>query len=152
MIVRLAKLKDKVAVLRLLGELIDEVNIRSGESPKGLADDKMPSKLYEELAKREDVKIFVVENEGKILGVADLFIIPIMRRGYYQGHIEDFVITKDMRGKGIGSLLLEAIKDFCKKKGIKVIKLTSGLELTSAHKFYEKNGAKFTEKMYRFDL
>ena len=56
------------------------------------------------------------------------------------------------RGKGIGTALINAIKDYCKKKRIKVIKLTSGLELTRAHKFYMKNGGVFTEKLFRFNL
>ena len=152
MTVRLAQIKDKAAVLRLLDELIEEVSERSGKPPKGVADEQARSRFYEDLLKREDVKIFVVEDNGKTLAFADLFILPIMRRGYYQGHIEDFVVTKDRRGQGIGSLLLQAIKDFCEQQGIKVVKLTSSLELASAHSFYEKHGAKFTEKMYRFDL
>ena len=75
-----------------------------------------------------------------------------MRRGVTHALIEDLVITESMRGKGIGTELMKAIMQFCKEQQVTVIKLTSGLELTTAHHFYEKQGGKFTEKMFRFEL
>jgi GNAT superfamily N-acetyltransferase len=153
--IRLATIKDKKAVLSLLDELINEVNKRSGKpaiftEAKEIREER--EKIYEELIARQDVKIFVAQEGSDLLGMADLFILPLMRRGYYQGHIEDFVVTEKIRGKGIGTEILNAIKEYCKKNNIPVIKLTSSFELEAAHKFYEKNGAKHTEKMFRFDL
>jgi GNAT superfamily N-acetyltransferase len=153
--IRLAKLKDKKAVLSLLDELIKEVNRTSGK-PAVLTEEhelrEKREKIYEELINRQDVKIFVAQEGANLLGMADLFIVPIMRRGYYQGHIEDFVVTEMIRGKGIGTAILHAIKEYCIKNNIQVIKLTSAFELEPAHKFYEKQGGKHTEKMFRFDL
>lgn len=150
--IRFATKEDKEQVLDLLDELIKEVNLQSGKPPKFSSGRESQGKLYDEILQRDDVKIFVVEENGKLLAVADLFILPIMRRGYNYGHIEDFVVTKNTRGKGVGTQLMNAIKDYCREHSIKVIKLTTALELTSAHKFYEKQEGKFTEKMYRFDL
>lgn len=150
--IRFAAPSDRQAVLALLDELIDEVNRCSNRPPKGVYDDKTRAKLYDSLLKRDDVKIFVAEDQGKIVGVADIFIHPIMRRGYHQVHIEDFVVTRKLRGKGIGSILMQAIKKYCTDNNITKMKLTSGLELESAHKFYEKHEGKFTEKMFRFEL
>ena len=112
-------------------------------------DDK---KIFAELLAREDVKMFVVDEGGKLLGFCDFFIVPVVRRGYLQGHIEDLVVDESARGRGVGTLLLKKLIQFSRERGIKVIKLTSGLELVDAHKFYGKNGFKFTEKMFRFDV
>lgn len=150
--VRFATIQDKKNVLLLLDELINEINKKSGRPAATSDGNDKRGKIYEELVNRQDIKIFVAEEGSKLLGVADLFILPIMRRGYHQGHIEDFVVTENMRGKGVGTELMNKIKDYCRENNIKVIKLTSGFELEDAHKFYEKQGGKFTEKMFRFDL
>lgn len=150
--IRPAKPADKNAILDLLDELL-ETTYKSGQKQKNSVKDfTIHGELFDQLLQRKDVRIFVIEDDNKIIGVADLFILPIMRRGYYQGHIEDFVITKDMRGKGIGTQLFTAIKEYCVKNNIKVIKLTSHNYLKEAHMFYEKQGGKSPERMFRFDL
>ena len=150
--IRLANLDDRDSVLLLLDELIAEVNKRSGK-PAKLHDGQIKrEKIFEELINKQDVKIFVAEEESRLVGIADLFIVPIMRRGYYQGHIEDFIVAEKARGKGVGTKIMNAIKEYCKENNINVIKLTSGFELEDAHKFYEKHGGMHTEKMFRFNL
>ena len=155
MVIRFALAKDKDQVLQLLDELVVEVNKRKiavGNAPKNKSDQKARVRMYDEEILRDDVKIFVAEEDNNLIGMAEFFIVPNLRRGYYRGEIESFVVTEKIRGKGIGTKLLNAIFDFCKKNNIKVIKLTSGLELFDAHKFYEHHGGKFTERMYRFEL
>lgn len=149
--IRLAKSEDKENVLKILDELIYEVNKKMGSTLAHKSNQKRYA-LYEKMLHREDIKIFVAQENGEIYGVAELYIIPILRRGYYQGVIEGLVVSKSMRGKGIGSALLKEIIDYCKSNNISVIKVNSGNELTEAHKFYESHGGKFTEKLFRFDL
>ncbi|OGK51736.1 hypothetical protein A2966_01280 [Candidatus Roizmanbacteria bacterium RIFCSPLOWO2_01_FULL_41_22] len=142
----------KKQILDLLGELITEVNIKSKQPAKTSKGRKEQEKRFDELMKRADVQIFVAEEENRLLGVADLFILPLIRRGYYQGYLEDLVVTAGMRGKGIGSKLLSAIKTYCKDHNISVMKLNSGVYFPEAHRCYEKHGGVFTEKLFRFDL
>lgn len=149
--IRMAESSDEKSILSLLDELIACVNKKSKFPPRFAESDEVRSKIFQNLLKRNDVKIFVVEENEKVVAMADVFILPIMRRGANHAHIEDFVVADVMRGKGIGTKLMEYIKDYCLKNNIKVIKLASGLELENAHRFYEKNGGKFTEKMFRFE-
>lgn len=149
--IRLAEEKDKENVLAILDELIAEVNKKMGASKKHTGNEKRYA-MYDELIKRNDIKFFIAEKNNKVVGLGELHIVPILRRGYYQGVIESFVVTKSLRGKGIGSALIEEIINYCKAKNISVIKVNSGIELTDAHTFYEKHGGKFTEKLFRFDL
>jgi len=149
---RLATPADKEQISHLLDELIEETIVQGGAPTKYHLDHQKRDNMILELINRDDVKVFVVENEGKLLALSDVFILPIIRRSIYHALIEDFVVTKSMRRKGIGTLLMQAIMDYCRKHNVKVIKLTSALELGPAHHFYEKLGGTFTEKLFRFDV
>ncbi len=96
--------------------------------------------------------IFVAEEGGKLAGLVTFYLLPNIRHGWHRGHIEDVIVSQSFRRRGVGTKLFDAIKAYCRTNNIKVIKLDSGLELVDAHKFYEKQGGKYTEKMFRFDL
>jgi GNAT superfamily N-acetyltransferase len=150
--IRLAEARDTNQVLALLDELLAEVNKKRVNPVQPTEEQEKREKIFNDLLGRSDVRVFVAEEDSHLLGVADLFILPIMRRGYFAGHLEDLVITERSRGQGVGTALLKAVKDYCRKNQIKVMKLTSGFELAAAHKFYEKQGGVHTEKMFRFNL
>lgn len=143
--IRLATQDDKQQALALFDEfsvLFDTKDIPS----------HVGGPVFDEVIKRTDTKIFVAEVNGKLVGLTTLYFLPNIRHGWHRGHIEDFYITDSYRGKGVGTQIFTAIKDYCRKNDIKVIKLDSAKDLVAAHTFYEKNGGKFTEKMFRFDL
>ena len=150
--IRFASLDDKEDILNLLDVLGEEINLQRGYSKHNTEAKKLGGPILEEVLKREDAKVFVADLNGKLVGLITFYILPNIRHGYYRGHIEDIVVSKNMRGKGIGSKLFDHLKQYCKNNNIKVIKLDSGKELTDAHHFYEKNGGKYTEKMFRFDI
>ncbi len=152
MIIRLAIKRDKKQVLQLLDEIGEEINKKKGYSPHNAEAQKVGGSIFDEVLSRKDTLIFVADEKGKLIGLITCYILPNIRHGWHRGHIEDFVVSKILRGKGVGSKLLDAVKKYCREKRIKVIKLDSGIELTDAHNFYEKHGGKFTEKMFRFDL
>lgn len=143
--VRLATSFDKQKVLQLLDEFSILFNAKDVPSQVG-------GDIFDEVIKRNDTKIFVAEDAGKLVGLATLYILPNIRHGWHRGHIEDFFTTKTYRGKGIGTKIFISVKDYCRMNKIKVIKLDSEKNLITSHNFYEKNGGKYTEKMFRFDL
>lgn len=150
-IVRLATQEDKKDVLRLLDEMLTHIEETQGYGSHEPTE-TVGSKLFDDLISDDKFKIFVAEEDGKIIGTATLFLYPILRRGQYRGQLEELIVTKSIRGKGIGSKLLEAVKDYCKENNILSLRLNSGISLTDAHKFYEAHGGKFTEKMFRFNF
>ena len=151
MLIRLATKSDESVVLELLEQLLEEARRTEGKEYKR---EIRPERglVFNEVISRKDTFVFVADEEGRGLGLATLYLLPIIRHGWQQGHVEDFVIDSTVRGKGIGTQIFDAVKDFCRKREVRVIKLTSGLGLTGAHRFYERHGGKYTEKMYRFDL
>jgi GNAT superfamily N-acetyltransferase len=108
--------------------------------------------IFDEVITRKDTKIFVADDNGKLVGLATLYLLPNIRHGWHRGHIEDFYVTPLYQKQGVGTQIFAAIKTYCKQNQIHVIKLDSEIHLLTAHKFYEKNGGTFTEKMFRFDI
>lgn len=150
--IRFAISKDKEKILSLLDELGEEINLKKKYSAHNTEAKKLGGPIVDEILKRNDTKIFVAELNGKLVGLITFYVLPNIRHGSHRGHIEDIVVSKNMRGEGIGSKLFDSVKKYCRDNNIKVIKLDSGRELIDAHKFYEKNGGKYTEKMFRFDI
>lgn len=143
--IRLANQNDKEQILSLLDEASREWE--SLEVPS-----KVGMKIFEEIINRKDTEIFVAEENERLIGLVTFYLLPNIRHGWHRGHIEDFFVKKDMRSKNVGSMLFGAIKKYCRDNKIRVIKLDSMIENVKSHRFYEKNGGKQTEKMFRFDL
>ena len=77
MTIRFAKVTDDVQIISLLDELIHEVNKRGGFSPKLSKSYDDRKKIFVELLKRDDVKIFVAEENEKVYAVADVFFFRL---------------------------------------------------------------------------
>lgn len=145
MTIRLANSQDKDQVLELFDEFSAMFHTADKPSQVGGA-------IFDEIMGRKDTMIFVAEENNRLQGLATFYLLPNVRHGWHRGHVEDFFVTSTARGSGVGTQLFDAIKDYCRKNNVKVVKLDSGNELTSAHKFYEKNGGKTSERFFRFDI
>ena len=83
---------------------------------------------------------FVVEYEDQIEGIA--MIYP--RYSSWKGeviHLEDLIVSQKLRGKGMGTLLLDEVVKYGKAKGVKRISWDVLDWNESAIKFYEQKGA-----------
>ncbi|MFA5178481.1 MAG: GNAT family N-acetyltransferase [Candidatus Paceibacterota bacterium] len=149
--IRFAKIKDEKSVLKLLDELGIELNEKVGYSTRNIEAQEKGGPIFQEIINRKDMRIFVALENQEMVGLVTFYILPNIRHGIYRGHIEDFIVTKNKRGQGIGTKLFNAVKDFCKTNNIKVIKLDTNNNL-EAHSFYLKNGGEQTEIMYRFNI
>lgn len=152
MMIRLATIHDRDKVLHLLNQLGEIVNERVHFDPDNVRAHELGRKNYEEAVSRADRRVFVVDDQGVIIGVATFFILTDFITGKQFAHIDDFVVDKKRRKSGIGSQLLEFIKTYARSMGIISIELTSSLPLTEAHEFYEKRGGVFARKVIKFAL
>ncbi|NRD24448.1 GNAT family N-acetyltransferase [Winogradskyella litoriviva] len=83
---------------------------------------------------------FVLELENSIEGIA--LVYP--RYSTWKGevlHLEDLIISEKSRGKGLGTLLLDAVVKYGKEKGVKRICWEVLDWNESAIEFYQKKGA-----------
>ena len=83
---------------------------------------------------------FVAEKEGAIEGIALVY----MRFSTWKGevlHLEDLVVSQDMRGQGMGEALLNEVVKYGSQLGVKRISWEVLDWNTPAIEFYEKKGA-----------
>lgn len=83
---------------------------------------------------------FVAEVEDKIVGIALIY----NRYSTWKGraiHLEDLIVSDTMRGKGIGSKLLDEVIKYGYNKGVRRINWEVLDWNEPAINFYEKNGA-----------
>ena len=151
--IRFATFRDKQAVLSLFTQLGIIINQKLGlKDPKNEHAEIYGAQNYDRVMHASTTKIFVIEDHHTILGAASFFILTDMISGERFAHIDDFIIETSQRKKGYGKALLTGILTYAKKHAIHTVKLTSSLPFTDAHKFYEKMGGTFTQKVIKFDI
>ena len=87
---------------------------------------------------------FVAEVEKQVVGAAIIY----NRFSTWKGktlHLEDLIVTKKMRGKGIGSRLFDKVISFGKKSGAMRISWNVIDWNKNAIEFYKNRGAKIVE-------
>ena len=90
--------------------------------------------------KQPSFQCFVAEKEGKIEGIALVY----MRFSTWKGevlHLEDLIVSQDMRGQGMGEALLNEVVKYGSRLGVKRISWEVLDWNLPAINFYNKKGA-----------
>lgn len=101
--------------------------------------------FYENLEKITDIGSIIIayvsyphESDFKIVGTGTIIMEPkIIRGGKKVGHIEDIVVTKEMRGKGISQKILDLLKLIARENNCYKVILDCSEEVKEV---YIKNG------------
>jgi GNAT superfamily N-acetyltransferase len=101
----------------------------------------------------KDHTAFVAVTDNKIIGwigAAQSIMLEIMPHCEING----LVIDENYRGKGVGRLLVERVKQWATEKGNDTLTLRCNVKRTDAHLFYEHLGFKETkqQKNYRISI
>ena len=101
---------------------------------------EIPREWFEELIASPYHDMLIATEDDKVIGIATLSIHmgPIIRKNAY---LEDFVTDQNVRGKGIGSALWQAITEWATEKGCKNLEFTCGNGREAAQQFYKNHGA-----------
>lgn len=98
--------------------------------------------------------ILLAFDDEKLVGIASVSVImgALIGRNEY---LEDFVVSAECQGKGIGTQMWQKIVEWGRAKGCKRLEFTSsgkGKKI-GAVKFYQKNGAEIRDtNSFRFEL
>lgn len=93
-----------------------------------------------------------IGKSGKIIGIIRL-TFSYRLDGLCKGYIEDFVVDRIERKKGVGQALLEKTLETAKKMRIDMVHLTSNPKRVAANRLYKKIGFKpYKTNYYKYDL
>lgn len=99
--------------------------------------------IYKRISTYPNYKIFVAEDDGRIVGTFALAIMDnLAHMGATSGLIEDVVVRIDYQGKGVGKQMMKYAIECCRKYGCYKVALSSNLKREKAHYFYESLGFK----------
>jgi len=85
-------------------------------------------------------RIFVVRNNDQIFGMVNLLFTISTARGGFVILMEDVVIHPDHRGQGYGTMLVDYVVDFARKKQFKRITLLTDRISAESQEFFKKQG------------
>jgi GNAT superfamily N-acetyltransferase len=86
-------------------------------------------------------RLLVVEAQQRVIGTLQLNFLPgLSRRGAERAQIEAVRIADDMRGRGLGRLLMSEAIEQARLRGCRLVQLTTDLQREEAHRFYQSLG------------
>lgn len=135
-----AKEKDFDEVDRILTEITKEI-VSAGDNWSNYKVDSNKSarkNIFLEIIKSPS-KIFIARIDDEIVGCINFQLVRNIRHGWARGHLEEVVVKKGYRHKGIGTKMINYVIDYCRKNNIEVIKLMCGKQLKKSEAFYRKN-------------
>jgi GNAT superfamily N-acetyltransferase len=138
-ITRRATIADIEAMTGLLYQLFsieEDFTFNAENQKKGLA-------LI--IESEQSAVALVAEHEGKVIGMLTAQTNISTAEGGIAAVLEDMVIEKSLRGKGIGKQLMQAMKQWAIEKGIKRLQLLADKTNTPALAYYNKLGWKETK-------
>ena len=130
--VRLFQSEDQKVAQSLQDEFIEEFFPEFVGDPRLDEWNKDMNDIYSSYSKGAGV-FWVVENNIEIVGMGGIKIseeMPVISR---------VRVRKSDRGKGIGTLLLSHMEEYCQRKGYEKILVDTENHMTSAVRFYERN-------------
>lgn len=93
----------------------------------------------EEVALSNDHIAFVAATEERPVGWIHAFKAVFLESKPFV-EIGGLVVDESHRGKGIGKILVESIKQWCVEKQISTLRVRSQVKRKEAHRFYVSNG------------
>lgn len=85
-------------------------------------------------------RIFVLRNEHRLIGMVNLLFTISTAMGGFVILMEDVIVHPDHRGQGYGTMLLEHVIDFARRKDFKRITLLTDKISAESQHFFRKNG------------
>ena len=90
--------------------------------------------------KKSDETPLVATLDKKIVGLCGVHRTITIHRNAPLGRITAMVVAQESQGHGIGRMLVEGAEDWMRKKGCKLVEVTSNDRRTEAHAFYRHMG------------
>ena len=108
--------------------------------------------LAERLSANESVIFFAQNNEGQALGFVQLYPTFSSIDAHRTWLLSDLFTDSAARGQGVGTLLMNAARDFALSTGAKGMVLETAIDNLTAQRLYESLGYKRDSGYYTYCL
>ncbi|MGI9367081.1 MAG: GNAT family N-acetyltransferase [Rhizobiaceae bacterium] len=89
--------------------------------------------------------LLVAESDGQLRGVLQITFIPYLSRlGSTRSIIESVRIASRLRGRGIGTKMVQEAIQICRQRGCDIVQLTTDRRRDNTRRFYEALGFEAT--------
>ena len=89
--------------------------------------------------------LLVGERKGSVVAYLQITFIPhLSRLGSVRGQVESVRVRSDLRGRGIGKLLMHESIRICRDHGCSLLQLTTDLKRDRTRRFYQDLGFEVT--------
>ena len=140
----------QIMVREMLVKDAQAVNLLSAQLGYSLSPEQTVKNIKAVLQSNNHIA-FVALHENKIvgwIGAAQTIMIEVMPHCEINGLVTD----ERYRGKGVGKLLIEMVKQWAKENGSDVLSLHCNVTRTAAHLFYEHIGFKAIKEQKYFTI
>lgn len=96
--------------------------------------------------------VIVAEVESELAGFGALHVQNLVERDEPGCQVAGLVVGQRFRRRGIGELLMQALEDEARRRGVKVMVLNTAHRRADAHAFYEALGYEHTGRRYAKEL
>ncbi|GAT89464.1 GNAT family acetyltransferase [Paenarthrobacter nicotinovorans] len=106
------------------------------------ADDPAPYERAFDAIDADPAHLLVVgELDGEVVATFQVSYIPgLSRKGSWRSQIEAVRVSGELRGQGVGALMIQWAIDQARERGCSLVQLTTDKSRVAAHRFYERLG------------
>jgi GNAT superfamily N-acetyltransferase len=131
LVITKAIISDLPAILKLHAQIDNEEILKINEAER----------IFNKFQLYPNYSLYIAKIKDKIIGTFELLIMDnIAHKGTPSGIVEDVVVDKDYRSKGIGQKMMEYAMEMCRENGCYKLTLSSSIHRERAHSFYEDLG------------
>ncbi len=141
--IREARFEDLPRIIRMIDE--DDLGTTGDRYTEPLM--KFYEDAFREITEDKNSIILVICVCGSVFGSLQLtFTRYLSHMGGLRATIENVHVASDMQGRGLGTKLMNAAIDLAKKRGCRIVQLTTNKTRKDAHRFYHRIGFESTHE------
>ena len=101
----------------------------------------MATSIFWKMKSYPDYTVHVALADGRVIGTFALLVMDNLGHfGTPSAILEDVVVAEDLRGQGIGKLMMGYANSLCRQKECYKMAFSSNINREEAHRFYESLG------------
>ncbi|WP_288428843.1 GNAT family N-acetyltransferase [uncultured Agrobacterium sp.] len=147
LVIREAREEDVPALAALFAA--DEIGGHGDTTDEATLPDYLAA--FRAIAMSPNETLYVAELDGTVVGTFQTAVLTkLVGRGAVSMVIEAVQTREDMRGRGIGAIMIRYCIEEARKRGLSTVQLTSNAARIDAHRFYERLG--FEKRHFGFRM